>query len=731
MQVAEARTQAQAQASEAAELRKELQRANAQLQRQGQAQPTLSLQPPMPSLTAQHVQAPMAQALPGPEGVELPPPVSSAAPPPVAVAPPQPATATQPETGSGAAVATAAAPLQPAASRSAPQQQQQTSAATMASPRNIAAAKAYAAALAAEGHPVSADALLSGVVTKPSAEQAAGGGSSKPDSARADASLPAPAGADEVIDRVDSSADASAPTRPPGVTQRLYTTILHMSVAALKGMLTRAGIPHADCREKNDLRERLLQAVEKGQSLSPTANARSSHGFSGPGSTGSSSVDAAPFARPGVGEPARDAASSGATSASGSIPSQSSHPDPGSLQSDQPGEDQHGPSLQQRQRASSVRSAAGPGGAEGGGASDRSERVAAEAAQATVSDAAASHSSSNTSSPQKPPLSLAAAGTDATKAPSPQELKNWLPARAPDGAVYYYHRITRAVRWDKPEGEIAKKMEARILGVSRALPPPPRRVLSSSLAPFVTQEDAAVKARQAERLAGLAADHEQARQAAAQKTRIESEVDSRVKIWSRGKGIRQLLVSLHTVLTTRSVPDYISGGASVSASAEELKKTYHKAIRLVHPDKVAAAATLEAQIEAQKVFAVLSEAYKKYTDAEGAGGGGLASFTSAAQTARRPAGGTADMPSFGSFGAGSSGISGAAARARAAFNAMHTATRGSGAPPGPGVGGTAQAPGASGIRFTSFSAHTGYHAAGGGWGATGGPSAPSGSSTSR
>ena len=247
------------------------------------------------------------------------------------------------------------------------------------------------------------------------------------------------------------------------------------------------------------------------------------------------------------------------------------------------------------------------------------------------------------------------------------------------------------------------------------------------------QEDAAVKARQAERLAGLAADQEQARQAAAQKTRIESEVDSRVKLWSRGKGIRQLLASLHTVLTTRSVPDYISGGASVSASPEELKKTYHKAIRLVHPDKVAAAATLEAQIEAQKVFAVLSEAYKKYTDAEGAGGGaGLASFTSAAQTARRPAGGgTADMPSFGSFGAGSSGISGAAARARAAFNAMHTATRGTGAPAGPGVGGAAQAPGASGIRFTSFSAHTGYHATVGGWGATGGPSAQSGSSTSR
>lgn len=144
----------------------------------------------------------------------------------------------------------------------------------------------------------------------------------------------------------------------------------------------------------------------------------------------------------------------------------------------------------------------------------------------------------------------------------------------------------------------------------------------------------------------------------------------------------------------------------------------HKAIRLVHPDKVAPTATLEAQIEAQKIFAVLSEAYKKYTEAEGSGGAGagLASFTTTAQSARRPAGGpAADMPSFGSFGAGSSGISGAAARARAAFNAMHSATRGPTAPSSTAGGSaTAGGPGAGsgGIRFTSFSAHTGYHASG-------------------
>lgn len=66
------------------------------------------------------------------------------------------------------------------------------------------------------------------------------------------------------------------------------------------------------------------------------------------------------------------------------------------------------------------------------------------------------------------------ASTDAhtTTPTSPQELKNWIPAQAPDGSTYYWHRVTRAVRWDKPDSETAKKMEARISGV-RA-PPIPR-----------------------------------------------------------------------------------------------------------------------------------------------------------------------------------------------------------------------------------------------------------------
>lgn len=725
LQVAEARAQAQAQTLEADRLRAELERVTAQLQQSKQQQQQDAVVPP-----------PQSSAPPGRFRAS-----SSSGP-----------------TDAQTHVSTTPPAQVPLANR-----------APVASPRNVAAAKAYAAALAAEGVPVSADVLLAGGAAVPAATRPPSTSEPKSASDPAQVQAPAPAAAAPSLERGteerlgSDSATASGgddpstggagsdavPVCPAGVSQRLYTTILHMPVPALKGMLARAGIPHSDCREKNDLRERLLQAVEKGQSLSPThvrggttaangaAAPKDTHGDSreahaaGDTLLGSASSATAPPAGPSR-MPSRPSAGGAADDAAGLAAEE-----PPDGRGESAARSQQMQTQSQRETAPPSRSTAHPAPAGETGASDpavRRERAPSDATtKSTSTGVAVSYAS-----PQKPHLAASAAGLpeSTTKAPSPQELKNWLPARASDGAVYYYHRITRAVRWDKPEAEIAKKMEARILVVRgdslgcerypKCLSPSTRYTYRTRV--LLLQEDAAVKARQAERLAGLAADQEQARQAAAQRARIESEVDGRVKAWSRGKGIRQLLVTLHTVLTTRTVPEYVVSGASASGSAEELKKTYHKAIRLVHPDKVAPTASLEAQIESQKIFAVLSEAYKKYSDAEAAGGGagaGLASFTTAAQNARRtPSAG--EMPSFGSFGAGSSGVSGAAARARAAFNAMHSATRGpttaGGIPTGGGPG-----VGAGGARFTTFSAHSGY-SGGVGWA---GPGMPSGSTSSR
>ena len=43
-------------------------------------------------------------------------------------------------------------------------------------------------------------------------------------------------------------------------------------------------------------------------------------------------------------------------------------------------------------------------------------------------------------------------------------LGNWLQARTDEGQVYYYHRISRAVRWERPDPDMARKVEARIIG---------------------------------------------------------------------------------------------------------------------------------------------------------------------------------------------------------------------------------------------------------------------------
>jgi hypothetical protein len=39
----------------------------------------------------------------------------------------------------------------------------------------------------------------------------------------------------------------------------------------------------------------------------------------------------------------------------------------------------------------------------------------------------------------------------------------------PDGRRYYYHRVTRISRWERPEGDIAQRMEERIQMESKAV----------------------------------------------------------------------------------------------------------------------------------------------------------------------------------------------------------------------------------------------------------------------
>lgn len=421
--MAEARAQAQAQATEADQLRKELQRVNALLSQRAPLPSQPEMQPASSAEAAGTTQPPSV----------LPPDATERA---------RAGSATG-STDAGVSGSTSARSAAPP-----------PAALPVASPRNVAAAKAYAAALAAEGHPVSAASLLAGAAARAATEPSAKAVAANPPPAAAPAADKGVerlerrgsdgTGDDAAAEAATTGAESGVPVCPPGVTQRLYTTILHMSVSALKGMLTRAGIPHGDCREKNDLRERLLQAVEKGQSLSPTTGPRPGHSFAaGPGAAAGAPREQRGPPTSEYGEPSG---------------SSSRRPSSGPASGDVP--------FDARLHAAGTARPTGSGDAATFARGEHS--ASTDGAPASGAPGPAEVAVTNTASPpqNRPPLAMATSGLpEAAKAPSPQELKNWLPARAPDGAVYYYHRVSRAVRWDKPEAEIARKMEARILGV--------------------------------------------------------------------------------------------------------------------------------------------------------------------------------------------------------------------------------------------------------------------------
>ena len=63
-----------------------------------------------------------------------------------------------------------------------------------------------------------------------------------------------------------------------------------------------------------------------------------------------------------------------------------------------------------------------------------------------------------------------------------------------------------------------------------------------------------------------------------------------------------------------SIPDAIAQAVDTGSTADEVKKCYLRVVRAVHPDKVISA-PLEERLEAQRIFATLSEAYQHHVEA--------------------------------------------------------------------------------------------------------------------
>jgi hypothetical protein len=162
--------------------------------------------------------------------------------------------------------------------------------------------------------------------------------------------------------------------------------------------------------------------------------------------------------------------------------------------------------------------------------------------------------------------------------------------------VYFYHRVTRAVRWNKPEGHVSEKIEQSI-----------------------KDKEADLKRKQQARKADMQRAEEEKAVEAEEVARVEAEVQQKVERWSAERPIAALLASLPRIL-----PDSITTARGknlhqqpllapemcMSASQSEIKKAYLKALRLVHPDKVTGlGVSVEHRLLCRFVFIKLTDAY--------------------------------------------------------------------------------------------------------------------------
>ena len=237
-------------------------------------------------------------------------------------------------------------------------------------------------------------------------------------------------------------------------------------------------------------------------------------------------------------------------------------------------------------------------------------------------------------------------------------MTSWVKAFTEEGKVYYYHKVTRAVRWTKPEGDVARRMEERISKV-RDSPNGGGGVLIRRLIPRCIDVSCVVwwqaeeekKQRQRARLEALA-EAEASKKAEQEAMDVaQSRVGPAVEKWAAAAGVvkkvkrgmaapkyakvlRLLLTTLHTV-------DHINVAEiklDANASGGALKKSYFKVraderpkharrvvvvvadcvwqcaqvVRVVHPDKVPSSATPEERLAAQRVFAVLAATYESF-----------------------------------------------------------------------------------------------------------------------
>ncbi|EQC35011.1 hypothetical protein SDRG_07253 [Saprolegnia diclina VS20] len=174
-----------------------------------------------------------------------------------------------------------------------------------------------------------------------------------------------------------------------------------------------------------------------------------------------------------------------------------------------------------------------------------------------------------------------------------RSVDNWMSATTDGGQVYYYHRLTRATRWTKPDKAVLDDIEERL----------------------AAQEEATQR-RVEERRQWYQENKQQQEKEAAEVDASRHLVTTRVRDWARNKDVVMLLRSLHEVLppsllkpSSAACPYQVDGAATVAS----VKKAYMKAVRTIHPDKLPKGDfDVKDRFLAQTLFSTLTLAHDEY-----------------------------------------------------------------------------------------------------------------------
>jgi hypothetical protein len=135
--------------------------------------------------------------------------------------------------------------------------------------------------------------------------------------------------------------------------------------------------------------------------------------------------------------------------------------------------------------------------------------------------------------------------------------------------------------------------------------------------------------------------------------------------WVRasGRSLPHMLRTLPALFKAEGVPEGVAQAVeALGPGSDDVKKSYLRVIRVLHPDKVQASASLEQQVLSRCVFAALSEAYQAHVEA-GAG---------PPPQPAEPPGPAGPHHARGSSGSGSTSGPTSAHHRRSSYSSLHT-----------------------------------------------------------